>query len=145
MSASPLTAWRPVYDAGETVEQFAARQRQAFAAFELAWREGRVSAQAQRLLRPAGARRGRQRLRLVDRRTVGRGVRGQRQHDQAGAGGADHGGADPARAAVRIVEPHVSDQCTTARGGGTGGRGDQYDTDNQQLLPHTHNATLFPT
>ena len=43
MSASPLTAWRPVYDAGETVEQFATRQRQAFAAFELAWREGRVS------------------------------------------------------------------------------------------------------
>ena len=43
MSAAAGTAWRPVYDAGETVEQFAARQRQAFAAFELAWREGRVS------------------------------------------------------------------------------------------------------
>lgn len=42
MSAA-ATGWRPVYDAGETVEQFAQRQRQAFAAFELAWRDGRVS------------------------------------------------------------------------------------------------------
>src|SRR3712207_9543051 len=43
MSAAATTGWRPVYDSHETAEQFAARQRQAFAAFELAWREGRVS------------------------------------------------------------------------------------------------------
>ena len=54
-----LTPWRPVYDATETVEQFAARQRQAFAAFELAWRDGRVSLKLKgyydRLVRDVGA------------------------------------------------------------------------------------------
>ena len=43
MSAAAAPSWRPVYDASETIDQYAARQRQAFAAFELAWREGRVA------------------------------------------------------------------------------------------------------
>ncbi len=41
--SATVRAWTPVYDPGETLAQFRERQRQAFAAFEEAWREGRVA------------------------------------------------------------------------------------------------------
>lgn len=43
MSTTTAVGWRPVYDARETVAAFAARQRQAFAAFDVVWRAGQVS------------------------------------------------------------------------------------------------------
>ncbi len=43
MMAAPGSSWAPVYDPAETLAQFRERQRQAFAAFESAWREGRVA------------------------------------------------------------------------------------------------------
>ena len=109
MSASALTPWRPVYDPTETVEQFAARQRQAFVAFELAWRAGRVSSSSKATtivwcvtwvpMRTPGGR-----------RSAGRRGSGWAQHDQAGAAGADDGRPDPAGAAVRIIKPDVLDR-----------------------------------
>ncbi|MDP9313303.1 MAG: hypothetical protein M3R24_20870 [Chloroflexota bacterium] len=43
MSAGAVPSWRPLYDPHETLDQFTARRRQAYAAFEIAWREERVS------------------------------------------------------------------------------------------------------
>ncbi len=43
MSAGAVPSWRPRYDPLETLDQFTARQRRAYAAFEIAWRAERVS------------------------------------------------------------------------------------------------------
>ncbi len=43
MSAGAVPSWRPLYAPHETLDQFTARQRRAYAAFEIAWRDERVS------------------------------------------------------------------------------------------------------